>query len=79
MGTSAVPASTPVREGISPLPQSCRRWLLLIQVAVGVKRNADQREWPVGRSYNRVRNDEGTFEIHDFPVFSVTYERQLEL
>ena len=37
MGTSAVAATTPVREGISALPTSCRPLLPLFRASVGVK------------------------------------------
>ncbi len=38
MGTSADVPTTPACKGIAALPRSCRRWLLLIEVDVGVKR-----------------------------------------
>src|SRR3954469_23969681 len=38
MGTSADRSTTPAREGIAALRRSCRRWLLLIEVDVGVKK-----------------------------------------
>ena len=54
MGTSAVPATAPVREGISPLPTSCRPLLLLFRPSVGAKTQTLALPRPMARFFNTV-------------------------
>jgi hypothetical protein len=54
LGTSAVPATAPVREGISALPTSCRPLLLLFRPCVGAKTQTLALPRRMARFFNTV-------------------------